>query len=75
MGTWRHEAPPGEHADPVLFPRFVSALEALGTAPALAALRALSAVGAPSARAAADRLAAAGLPEPVWGDDRRSTTA
>jgi hypothetical protein len=73
MGTWRHEAPPGEPADPVLFPGFVSALEALGTAPALATLRALSAVGAPSARAAADRLAAAGLPEPVWCDDLERT--
>lgn len=69
MGTWRRQARPGEQADPVLFARFVRALEALGTATALAALRALNAVGAPSARDAADRLAVAGLPEPAWGDD------
>ncbi len=48
----------------------VPAVEALGSAEALATLRALSAVGVSSererARAAADRLAACGAREPVW---------
>ena len=72
VAIWRRQSLPGEDADALFFPGLVRALEALGTAPALAALRALSAVGAPGratgARAAADRLAAAGLPEPAWGD-------
>jgi putative intracellular protease/amidase len=66
MGTWMHQP----DADAVFFPGLVRSLEALRTAPALAALRALSAVGAPGraelAGAAADRLAATGLPEPGW---------
>jgi hypothetical protein len=70
MATWLHPSLPDHGADALLFPRLVRALEALATAPALAALRALSAVGseeqASSARAAADRLAAARLPEPPW---------
>ncbi len=69
MGSMRREAPPGEPVDPELFPLFVDALEAVGTARSLAALRALSAVGAPYTSAAADRLAAHGLPEPAWGGD------
>ncbi|HEY6888601.1 MAG TPA: hypothetical protein VI300_12500, partial [Solirubrobacter sp.] len=68
MGTWRLDAPLGEPVDPVLFPGFVRALEALGTTGALAALRALSAVGAPHTREASDRLAESGLPEPAWAD-------
>ncbi len=69
VGTWLHEP----EADAVFFPGLVRSLEALGTAPALAALRALSAVGAPGraqlAGAAADRLAAAGLPDPDWAGE------
>ena len=69
LGTMRQGAPPGEPVEPELFPLFVAALEAVGTAHALAALRALSAVGAPHTSAAADRLAADGLSEPAWGGD------
>jgi hypothetical protein len=70
IATW-HVAPMlGEDIDAIFFPGLVDALEALGTAPALATLRALSAVGAPHharrARAAGDGLAASGLPEPPW---------
>src|SRR3954451_25267159 len=46
MATMRQTAPVGESVDPELFPLFVDALQAVGTAQALAALRALSAVGA-----------------------------
>jgi hypothetical protein len=67
IAMWRYETLPGEDAD-AAFPRLVRALEALGTAPALAALRALSAIGAPGTRVAADRLAAAGVREPAWAD-------
>jgi hypothetical protein len=69
IATWRHEAPPGELVDPVLFPKFARALETLDSGPALAALRALDAVGAPAAGEAATRLAATGVPEPVWAGD------
>src|SRR3954453_17244295 len=59
--------------DPMLILDFIAALEILGTAPALAALRALSAVGPREtvrvARITADRLAAAEVPEPAWGND------
>jgi len=69
IGTWPHRP----DADAVFFPALVRALEALRTAPALAALRALSAIGAPGraeqARAAAERLAAGGLPEPAWAGE------
>src|SRR4051812_2187573 len=65
VGTWRR----GRSSDDRVFlAAFVRSLEALRSAPALAALRALSALEVPGdAGAAADRLAAAGLPEPAWG--------
>lgn len=74
IGTWHvRPLPGGEDIEELFFPGFVTALEQLGTATALATLRAISAVGAgrhgPSARAAADRLAAAGLPEPPWSNE------
>jgi len=72
IGTWHIRPMPGEDIEAIFFPGFVDALEELGTAPALATLRALGAVGAPDharrARAAGDRLAASGLLEPPWSD-------
>jgi hypothetical protein len=70
IGTLHVRPMPGEDVEDLFFPGFVDALEALGTAPALATLRALSAVGAPHharlARAAGDRLATSGVAEPRW---------
>lgn len=70
IGTWHQGGILGGDVDALFLPGFVAALEALGTASALAVLRALSAVSAPEhaarASAAAGRLAAAGLPEPPW---------
>lgn len=70
IGTWHAGPMPGRDVEALFIPGFVGALEALGTAPALATLRALGAVGAVEharrAREAADRLAARGLPEPAW---------
>ena len=73
ISTWHGPEIPGEDVDALFLPGFVRALEALGTAPALAVLRALGAVAAPrhaaAAQAAAGRLAAAGLPEPAWAGE------
>jgi hypothetical protein len=70
IGTWHARRLPGTDIEEVFFPSFVRALERLGSAEALATLRALSAVGAgvhgERARAAADRLSGRGLPEPRW---------
>jgi hypothetical protein len=70
IGTLHIRPMPGEDVEAMFLPGFVEALAELGTAPALATLRALSAVGAPEyarrARAAGDRLAASGVPEPHW---------
>jgi len=70
IGTWHVRPMTGEDVEALFFPGFVDALEALGTAPALATLRALTAVGAPHharlARAAGDRLAVSGVAEPPW---------
>ncbi len=70
IGTWHAQPMPGADVDELFIPGFVDALEQLGTAAALATLRAMSAVGAEihrkRARAAADRLAARGLAEPSW---------
>lgn len=70
ISTWHGHGIPGADVDALFLPGFVRALEALGTAPALAVLRAVGSVAAPShaaaARAAAGRLAAAGLPEAPW---------
>ena len=71
IATWRLDAHRGPAVDSVLFASFVVALEALGTADALAALRALSVIGDAAAGAAADRLAAAGVSEPAWGAELR----
>lgn len=72
IGTWHVRPMPGEDVEAMFFPGFVDALEELGTASALATLRALATVGAPDnarlARTAADRLAAGGLPEPPWAE-------
>jgi hypothetical protein len=72
IGTWHVRPMPGEDVEAMFFPGFVDALEELGTAPALATLRALATVGAPDnarrARTAADRLAGDGLPEPPWAE-------
>jgi len=72
IGTWHVRPMPGEDVEAMFFPGFVDALEGLGTAPALATLRALGSVGAPDharrARTAADRLAADGLAEPPWAE-------
>jgi hypothetical protein len=71
FADWQAHALPGEDPDATLFPALAQAFEAIGTAPALAALRALASVGTPTgaarAGAAADRLAQTGLPEPEWG--------
>ncbi len=73
ISTWHGQGIPGADVDALFLPGFVRAAEALGTAPALAVLRALGAVAAPrhaaAAQAAAGRLAAAGLPEPAWADE------
>jgi len=71
VGTWHvRPLPGGENVEKLFFPGFTAALEQLGTARALATLRALSAVGAGihgrRARAAADRLAADGVSEAPW---------
>ncbi len=71
IGTWHvRPLPGGENVEELFFAGFTAALEQLGTARALATLRALSAVGAgiheQRARAAADRLAARGLTEAPW---------
>jgi hypothetical protein len=68
VGDWRRRALPGEDPDAVLLPSLAQAFEAIGTAAALASLRALSAIGKQPAvaREAADRLAESGLPEPPW---------
>ena len=71
VGTWHVRLlPGGENIEELFFPGFTAALEKLGTARALATLRALSAVGAGiygrRARAAADRLAARGVTEAPW---------
>src|SRR4051794_24207131 len=70
IGTMHVRPTPGEDVEAMFLPGFVDALETLGTAPALATLRALGAVCAPDharrAAAASDRLAATGAPEPVW---------
>jgi len=73
VGTW-HVTPLLEgDVEELFFPAYVSALEGLGSAGALATLRAMSGVGAASharqARAAADRLAAGGLAEPPWAEE------
>lgn len=82
IGTWHVRPMPGEDVEGLFFPGFVDALEKLGTARALATLRALSTVGAGDhgrrARAAADRLAAGGRSEPPWAEalgGARPTTA
>jgi hypothetical protein len=73
IGTMQVRPMPGEDVEAMFLPGFVDALAELGTAAALATLRALGAVCAPDhakrARDAGDRLAAAGLPEPSWGAD------
>jgi len=70
IGTWHARPMPGQDVEAMFFPGFVDALERLGTARALATLRALAAVGAQAhgqrATVAADRLAAAGLTEAPW---------
>lgn len=70
IGTWHARPMPGQDVEAMFFPGFIDALEALGTAPALATLRALAAVGGEAhdrrASAAADRLAARGLAESRW---------
>lgn len=66
LGDWRAQALPDEDPDAVLIPNLVQAFEAIGTAPALACLRALGAIDATGAGPAADRLAESGLPEPEW---------
>jgi hypothetical protein len=71
VGTWHVRPLLGdENVEELFFPGFTAALEQLGTARALATLRALSAVGADihgrHARAAADRLAARGVIEAPW---------
>ena len=74
VGTWHvRPLPGGENVEELFFPGFTAALEQLGTARALATLRALSAVGAGihgrRARAAADRLAARGVTEAPWSGE------
>lgn len=70
IGTWHVQRLLEGDVDDLFHPAYVAALEALASAPALAALRALSGVGLPvhsgRARAAADRLARLGLSEPRW---------
>ena len=70
VGTWHVRPMPGQDVEAMFFPGFVDALERLGTARALATLRALAAVGAGGHRrratAAADRLAAKGHAEAPW---------
>ena len=72
IGTWHARPLLGADVDELFWPAFVKALEGLGSAEALATLRAMSAVGAgrhgQRARAAADRLASGGLPEPRWAE-------
>lgn len=71
VGTWHVRPMPGQDVEAMFFPGFVDALERLGTARALATLRALAAVGAGAHRrratAAADRLAAKGHADAAWG--------
>lgn len=73
LSTWRAGAPPGFDVDRLFGTGLVEALEKLGDAGALAALRAMAAVGAKAyasrARKAADRLADAGAAEPSWSDE------
>jgi len=70
IGTLDTGAMPGQDVEAMFLPGLVRALERLGTAGALATLRALSAVAgaefAARAGAAADRVAAGGAQEPVW---------
>ena len=70
IGTWHARPMPGQDVEAMFFPGFIDALERLGTARALATLRALAAVGAEAhgrrATAAADRLAADGLTDAPW---------
>ena len=72
IGTFHVRPMPGEDVEAIFLPGFVDAVEALGTAPALATLRALTAVAAPQhaqvARAAGDRLAVSGVAEPPWAE-------
>ena len=73
IGTMHAHPMPGEDVEALFLPGFVDALETLGTAAALATLRALGAVCAPDharrAAAVSDQLAATGVPEPVWAAD------
>ena len=73
ISTWRSGALPGLDVDQLFGTGLVEALEKLGDAGALAALRAMAAIGAKSyasgARQAADRLADAGVAEPSWSDE------
>ncbi|MEA2182200.1 MAG: hypothetical protein QOF69_1385 [Solirubrobacteraceae bacterium] len=70
IGTWHARPMPGQNVEAMFFPGYVDALARLGTAAALASLRALAAAGADPhgrrASAAADRLAARGHAEPPW---------
>ena len=70
IGTWHARPMPGQDVEAMFFPGYVDALARLGTAGALASLRALAAAGADPhgrrASAAADRLAARGHAEPPW---------
>ncbi|WP_157260725.1 hypothetical protein [Patulibacter minatonensis] len=76
-GIWWTPAEQSEHGLPERERRvgrtYAAHLEDLGTAAALAGLRALQIGGAdgvvPEASAAAERMAAAGIPEPVWWAD------
>jgi hypothetical protein len=73
IGTMHVRPMPGDDVEAMFLPGFTDALAELGSAPALATLRALGAVCAPDharrARDAGDELAAAGLPEPPWAAD------
>jgi hypothetical protein len=82
IGTWDVLPTPAEDVQSMFFPGFVDALERLGSARALATLRALAAIAAGEhagrATAAADRLAVGGAAEPLWAaalGNARSTAA